>query len=147
MLTQFWTIFVQYTSCTVSVKVDTGTDTLQKQFRLYIPFLGIARPQPQFQHSCVLERFIYSQDQSTYFLQQNRQTDRGNIFIIRSQTHECRNWDWGPDIPFLGIFASNFRNFVFAVQYTHYIVHIQMYCTVWGGKQNFKLWLTFALIG
>ncbi len=36
-------------------------------------------------------------------------------YIIRSQTHECGNWDWGPDIPFLGIFVSNFRHFVFAV--------------------------------
>ena len=52
---------------------------LQPQFRLYIPFLGIARPQPQFPHSCIFERFIYSQDQFTYFLQQNRQTHRGNI--------------------------------------------------------------------
>ncbi len=53
---------------------------LQWQFRLYIPFLGIARPQPQFPHSCVCERFIYSQDQSTYFLQKNRPTHRGNIY-------------------------------------------------------------------
>ncbi len=30
---------------------------LQWQFRLYIPFLGIARPQPQFPHSCVLSDF------------------------------------------------------------------------------------------
>ncbi len=37
-------------------------------------------------------------------------------FIIRSLTHECRNWDWGPDIPFLGIFVPNFRHFVFAVR-------------------------------
>ncbi len=37
-------------------------------------------------------------------------------YIIRSQTHECGNWDWGPDIPFLGIFVSNFRHFFFAVQ-------------------------------
>ncbi len=37
-----------------------------------------------------------------YFLQQKRQTHRGN-------------WDWGPDIPFLGLFVSNFRHFVFAV--------------------------------
>jgi hypothetical protein len=56
-----------------------GCTALQRQFRLYIPFLGIARPQPQFPHSSVLERFIYSQDQSTYFLQQNRQTHRWNI--------------------------------------------------------------------
>jgi hypothetical protein len=26
---------------------------------VYIPFLGIARPQPKFPHSCVCERFIY----------------------------------------------------------------------------------------
>ncbi len=52
---------------------------LPRQFRLYIPFLGIVRPQPQFPHSCVYERFTYSQDQSTYFLQQNRQAHRGNI--------------------------------------------------------------------
>ncbi len=31
---------------------------LQRKSPLYIPFLGIARPQPQFQHSCVCERFI-----------------------------------------------------------------------------------------
>ncbi len=30
--------------------------TLLRQFRLYIPFLGIARPQPQFPNSCVCER-------------------------------------------------------------------------------------------
>ncbi len=36
-------------------------------------------------------------------------------YIICLQTHECGNWDWGPDIPFLGIFVSNFRHFVFAV--------------------------------
>jgi hypothetical protein len=29
------------------------------QRHLYIPFLGIARPQPQFLHSCVCERFTY----------------------------------------------------------------------------------------
>ncbi len=37
-------------------------------------------------------------------------------YIIHSQTHECGNWDWGPDIPFRGIFASNFLHFFFAVQ-------------------------------
>jgi hypothetical protein len=63
-----------------SSKTPAGPfSSLQWQFRLYIPFLVVARPQPQFPHSCVFERFIYSQDQSTYFLQQNRQTHRGNI--------------------------------------------------------------------
>ncbi len=53
--------------------------SLQGKSHLCIPFLGIARPQPQFPHSCVCERFIYSQDRSTYYLQQNRQTNRGNM--------------------------------------------------------------------
>jgi hypothetical protein len=64
-------------------------------------------------HVSVSDLYIYSQDRSVYFLQQKRETHRGNI--ISSQTHECGNWDWDPDIPFLGIFVSNFRHFVFAV--------------------------------
>jgi hypothetical protein len=41
--------------------------TLQGKSHLCIPFLGIVRPQSQFPHWCVCERFIYSQDRSTYF--------------------------------------------------------------------------------
>ncbi len=40
---------------------------LQRKFYKCIPFLGIARPQSQFPHSCVCERFTYSHDRSTYF--------------------------------------------------------------------------------
>jgi hypothetical protein len=40
---------------------------LQRKSHLCIPFLGIAWSQSQFPHSCVCERFIYSQDWSTYF--------------------------------------------------------------------------------
>ncbi len=36
-------------------------------------------------------------------------------YINRTQTHECGNWDWDPDILFLGIFVLKFRYFVFAV--------------------------------
>ncbi len=61
-----------------------------RKFHLCISFLGIARPQPQFQHSCVWERFILSQDRSTYFLQQNRQTDRENT-VYKSLTD---TWIW-----------------------------------------------------
>jgi hypothetical protein len=42
-------------------------DALQGKSHLCLPFLGIARPLSQFSRSCVLEQFIYSQDQSTYF--------------------------------------------------------------------------------
>jgi hypothetical protein len=31
------------------------------------------------------------------------------IYMNRSKTHDCGNWDWGRIIPFLGIFVSNFR--------------------------------------
>jgi hypothetical protein len=84
--------------------------TLQRKSHLCIPFLGIARPQSPFPHSCVCERFIYSQDWYTYFLQKNWQIDRGNIQIAH-----C-----GGAIPILGIFVSNLFEFsalVFAVQY------------------------------
>ncbi len=39
--------------------------TLQGKSHLWIPFLGIVRPQSQFPHSCAFERFIYSQDRYT----------------------------------------------------------------------------------
>ncbi len=41
--------------------------TLQGKSHLCFPFLGIARPQSKFPHSCVCERFINSQDLSIYF--------------------------------------------------------------------------------
>jgi hypothetical protein len=61
-----------------------GQDTLLRKSHLCIPRKGIARPQSQFPHSCVCERFIYSQAQIT---------DGSWEYINRSQTHECGNWD------------------------------------------------------
>ncbi len=49
---------------------------------------------------------LYSQDRSTYIhilLQQNRQTVRGNIYISRTQIQECRNWERGHTVSFMGI--------------------------------------------
>jgi hypothetical protein len=42
-------------------------------------------------------------------LQPNRQTDPGDTNINRSQTHECRNWERGCAVSFLGIHKSDFR--------------------------------------
>jgi hypothetical protein len=54
--------------------------TLYQKSNLCIPGKGIERPQSQFLHSCVCERFIDSQNWSNYiWLQQNRQTDPRNI--------------------------------------------------------------------
>jgi hypothetical protein len=69
-------------STSKSIKTIKGAHVaLQQKSHLFIPLLGIARPQSQFPHSCVCERFMHSQDKSTYFLQQNRQIDLGNIYI------------------------------------------------------------------
>jgi hypothetical protein len=48
-----------------------------KEIPFIYSFPGICAA--QFPHSCVCKQFIYSQDRSTYFLQQNRQIDHGNI--------------------------------------------------------------------
>jgi hypothetical protein len=58
---------------------------MQQKSHLCIPFPGIARPYFQFPHSCTYERFINSQDRSTYFQHQNRQLDHGNISIAHRQ--------------------------------------------------------------
>ncbi len=82
--------------CLLSVpNTKIKSPTLQRQFRLYIPFLGIAWPQPQFPHLCVCERFLYSQDRSTYFLQQKRQTHRRNIQFA----HRHMNLEIGTETP------------------------------------------------
>ncbi len=45
---------------TVKYTYSTFADTLHGKSHFCIPFRGIARPQSQFPHSCVCERFIYS---------------------------------------------------------------------------------------
>ncbi len=61
----------------------------------------------QFLHSYICERFIYFQDQSTYFAAW-KYVDQSWEYINRSQTHECGNWDWGRAIPRKGIHKWNF---------------------------------------
>ncbi len=58
---------------------------------------------------------IYIFPRSVHIFLSAEKADPSWEYIIRSLTHECGNWDRGPDIPFLGIFVSNFRHFVFAV--------------------------------
>ncbi len=84
--------------------------------RLCIPRKVIARSQYQFPHSWVCERFIYSQDRSTYFPAAEL-ADRSCEYVNSSLTHECGNWDWGSAIPFLGIFVPYFRYCAFQCTY------------------------------
>jgi hypothetical protein len=82
--------------------------TQYQKFKTNIPRKGIARPQSQFPHSCVCERFIYSQDRSAYIVA-GKYVDRSWEYIHRSQTRKCGNWDRGRAIPFLGIHKRDSR--------------------------------------
>ncbi len=62
-----WTPLSQFVPKRQTGREVIGRLGVQQNSYLCIPFLGIARPQSQFPHSCVCERFIYSQDWSTYF--------------------------------------------------------------------------------
>ncbi len=59
-----------------------------RKFELTIPRIGTASPQSQFPHSCVCERFIYSNDRAAYSAAGNMWTDPGED-INRSPTREC----------------------------------------------------------
>ncbi len=54
-------------------------------------------------HSCVCERFMYSQDRSTDFPATEKGRPIVGTYINRSKTHECGYWDYGHAVPFLGI--------------------------------------------
>jgi hypothetical protein len=61
--------------------------TLQGKSHLCIPFLGIARPQSQFPHSCAVCDLYIPRICPHISLQQNRQTDPGNRY--KSLTDIC----------------------------------------------------------
>ncbi len=61
-----------------------------------------------FLHSFICERFIFFQDRSVYFAAA-KYVDRSWEYINCSQTHECRNWDWGCPISLPGIHKLYYR--------------------------------------
>ncbi len=94
-------------------------DTIPK-FQTNIPRKGIARPQFLFLHSCVCERFIYSNDQSAYSAAR-KYVNGSWEYINRSQTNECGNRDWGRTIPFLGIHKWDFRGSAFSFYLLYFL--------------------------
>ncbi len=87
--------------------------TLQRQSHLYILFWELrAASDPISTFTCLWAIYIFPG--SVRIFPPAEKADPSWKYIIRSQTHQCGNWHWGPDIPFLGIFVSNFRHFVFA---------------------------------
>ncbi len=70
-------LLVQGQSENFAFNFSIKDSTLQRKSHLCILFLGIARPQSKFPHSCVCERFILYIPRigPHIFLQQNRQTE------------------------------------------------------------------------
>ncbi len=76
------------------------------KFETNIPRKGIARPQSQFPHSCVCERFIYSHDGFAFSVAGNMWNDPRNIYIahrymnvergmwLRSSQKGIHKWDF-----------------------------------------------------
>ncbi len=72
------------------------------RFTVCIPRNETARPRSQFLHSCVCERFVYSQDRSAYLAaaKKNKQTDPGKV------AHRYMTWKLG-DITLWFCFGNN----------------------------------------
>jgi hypothetical protein len=114
---RFSLIILNFGQC---ITIHHRETTLQRRCHICIPLLEIARSQSQFPHSSDCERFIYSQDRSTYFLKDYRQVDRGNIWIPhRHMNVEIGTVAVGIFIPLLRTFDSNFRFCFFAVYETN----------------------------
>jgi hypothetical protein len=105
---------------------------LQINSDLRTPRKETAWPQSQLPHSCkVSVSDLYNSTiRPPIFLQQNRQTDRGNIYIAQ------RNMNVGTGTAatqfdfFLGIFVSNFRYNVFAMRVGFFAMKLYQTATV-----------------
>ena len=103
--------FNQKTNSTCRRNTDRGWDpkfictanALYQKFETNIPGneCGII---PNFYIHLPVSDLYIPQDRSANAIQQNRQTDRGKIY--RLQIHECRNWERGRAVSFLGILFS-----------------------------------------
>jgi hypothetical protein len=68
--------------------------TQYRKLKPNIPRKVNARIQSQFLHLCLCERFIYSPDRSAYSAAGKKAGPKvGILYLDRSQTHECGNWD------------------------------------------------------
>ncbi len=108
---------------------DFKTSSLQMKGRweskclvpIYVfPEMKLYRVQPRYFHNRIImfclpiptsiylwDIYIDIHDRSVYFAAA-KYVDRSWEYIYRSQTHECRNWEYGRAVPFPGIHRFNF---------------------------------------
>ncbi len=124
--------------CDADLLEDSEVNTLQRKSQLCIPFPGIVQPQSQFSLWCVCERFIYSQDRSTYFLQQNKQIDHQ---IIKT-THRHINVEIGTVArnSFFGNTCSEFSVLVLCSAVQIFYIYKDIYSWKLFAKREFMLW-------
>ncbi len=93
--------------------LDDASLALQRKSYLWIPFLGIARPQSQF-HIHVSVSAFYIPRIGPHI--SCSRIGRSIVWVYKflTDTYECGNWDFGRAILFLGIFVSTFRHWFFA---------------------------------
>ncbi len=78
----------------ISADLQCCLYTLRRKSHLCIPFLRIVRPQSQFPHSCVCERFIYSITRIGPHISLQQNIGRPIFEICKSLTdYGCRNWE------------------------------------------------------
>ncbi len=113
--------------------------TLQRQFRLYIPFLGIARPQPQF--PVMYLWVIYISPGSVYFYISSSRTGRPIVGIYNSLTD---TWMWKlglrPRYSFSGNICFKFSAFCLcSAQAGHQVISTTLATSqrkLWDSLQN-----------
>ncbi len=87
----------------------SGVSTATKILFMYFGNLGISRPQSQFPHSCVCERFLYSQYCSTYFLWP-RNSFSGNICFEFSVLVLCSELSFWPFMVTAAAYCKKMHN-------------------------------------
>jgi hypothetical protein len=104
-------------------------NALQRQFRLYIPFLGIARPQSQFPHSCVCELFIYIPRIGPHI---SSSRNGSSIVGIYNSLTDTRMWKLGlrPRYSFSGNICFKVSAFFFAVPYRSHKFYYSFFKTI-----------------
>jgi hypothetical protein len=98
----------------IYIRTSASPCTLHRKFEANIPRNETAWHCSQFLYSCAMSDWYIPTIGLPILLYCLRGLIVG-IYKLLTYKHECRNWDRGRAVSFLGIFVSNFRYNAFAV--------------------------------